>query len=72
MVNNVSDQLAHACEAGSVTRPGGTHDSAKAQFLRQDEALLKRGTATIDLARRPNPAHCRRCERYLVSGSRWR
>jgi hypothetical protein len=66
VVNNVSDQLARACEARS-----GVHViPAEAQFRRQDEALVKRGTATIDLARRANPAHGRRCERYLGIG--WR
>ena len=65
MVNNVSDQSVRACEARS-----GVHViPAEAQFRRQDEALVKRRTA-IDLARRANPAHGRRCERYLGIG--WR
>jgi hypothetical protein len=71
VVNNGSDQSARAREAGSGARRGVHVIPAKAQFLRQDEALVKRGTA-IDLARRANPAHGRRCERYLDIGWRWR
>jgi hypothetical protein len=42
---------------------------AKARFLRQDEALVKRGTA-IDRARRANPAHAktlREISRYRLA-----
>ena len=67
MVNNVSDQSARAREEGSGARRGVHVIPAEAQFRRQVEALVKRGTA-IDLARRANPAHGRRCERYLGIG----
>jgi hypothetical protein len=59
VVNNVSDQSdqsARACEEGSGARRGVHVVPTKTRFLRQDEALVKRGTA-IDRARRANPAH---------------
>jgi hypothetical protein len=71
VVNNVSDQSARACEAGSGARRGVHVVPAKTQFLRQEEALVKRATA-IDRAQRANAAHGRRCERYLGIGWRWR
>jgi hypothetical protein len=71
VVNNVRDQSARACEEGSGARRGVHVIPAKARFLRQDEALVKRGTA-IDRAQRASPAHGRRCERYLGIDWRWR